>query len=76
MFSGPDVSETLFNVATDANKPQCEPTLLLVEKIKLLSKILARNEEASTLQNFLISTFNRQAYKSNITGVDTFFSAI
>ena len=76
MFSGPDVSETLFNVATDANKPQIEPTLLLVERIKVLCKILAKNEEASTLQNFLISTFNRQAYKSNLTGADTFFSAI
>ena len=76
MFSAPDVSETLFNVATDANKPQIEPTLVLVEKVKQLSKILARNKEASTLQNFLISTFDRQAYKSNITGADTFFSAI
>ena len=76
MFSGPDVSETLFNVATDVNKPQVQPTLILVEKVKQLSKILTRNEEASTLQNFLISTFNRQVYKSNITGADTFFGAI
>ena len=73
MFSSPDVSETLF---TDANKPKVEPTLLLVERLKQLSKILARNEEASTLQNYLISTFNRQVYKLTITGADTFFSAI
>ena len=73
MFSSPDVSETLFS---DANKPKVEPTLLLVERLKQLSKILARNEDATTLQNFLMSNFNRQAYKSTITGVDTFFSAI
>ena len=69
MFSSPDVSETLFS---DANKPKVEPTLLLVERLKQLSKILARNEDASTLQKFLMSNFNRQAY----TGADTFFSAI
>ena len=73
IFSSPDVSETLF---TDANKPQVEPTLLLVERLKQLSKIVARNQDPSTLQNCLISTFNRQAYKSTITGADTFFSAI
>ena len=70
MFSSPDVSETLFS---DANKPKVEPTILLVERLKQLSKILARNEDATTLQNFLMSNFNRQAYKSTITGADTFF---
>ena len=73
MFLSPDVSETLFS---DVNKPKVEPTLLLVERLKQLSKILARNKDATTLQNFLMSNFNRQAYKSTITGADTFFSAI
>ena len=79
MSAGQNVSETLFSVGTDLNKSQLDTTMILVDRVKQLMKILNRpvgNDEAAALQHFLISTFNRQAYKSNLTGPDTFFGTV